>query len=109
MLDNIGIDTTGRIVMQEDIGNQPAIGKVWVYGIESGKLTQVAQHNPDLFTKGALQFQTEDEESSGVIDAKDMLGEGWFLMDVQSHAPHPDAELVQYGQLLAMYIPLSIK
>jgi hypothetical protein len=28
-------------------------------------------------------FLTQDEESSGIIDAEEILGRGWFLLDVQ--------------------------
>ena len=51
---------------------------------------------------------TNDEESSGIIDVSDILGEGWFLLDVQAPHPLPDAdarELVAGGQLLALHIP----
>ena len=49
-------------------------------------------------------FGTVDEESSGIIDAKDVVGRGWFLFDAQVHKPHPDPALVEYGQLLALYV-----
>ncbi|HEV8290551.1 MAG TPA: hypothetical protein VGP94_01445, partial [Tepidisphaeraceae bacterium] len=29
-----------------------------------------------------------------------ILGEGWYLADVQAHKANPDAELVEFGQLL---------
>jgi len=47
---------------------------------------------------------TQDEESSGVIDASAILGEGWYLLDQQAHYA-TDAELVEGGQLLALHIP----
>ena len=50
---------------------------------------------------------TQDEESSGIIDAQHIFGAGWFLFVVQNHKPVDplvDAELVQGGQLLAMYV-----
>jgi len=55
-------------------------------------------------------------ESSGVINAFDLLGEGWWLMDVQAHAqnaaqPGPSGEINtgtgEDGQLLAVRIPGS--
>src|SRR5262249_41576046 len=45
-----------------------------------------------------------DEETSGVIDASDLLGPGWFLIDVQAHYLIP-GELVEGGQLLAIQLP----
>jgi hypothetical protein len=49
-------------------------------------------------------FITNDEESSGLIDAEHILGKGWFLLDVQVHKASLDPELVEDGQLLAMYV-----
>jgi hypothetical protein len=36
-----------------------------------------------------------DEESSGIIAVDDILGEGWYLLDVQAHYNPGDAELVE--------------
>ena len=33
---------------------------------------------------------TIDEESSGIIDAHEVLGKGWFLFDAQIHKTNPD-------------------
>ncbi len=105
MLDNIAIDRRGRVVLQEDPGNQAHLAKIWQYDIARGTLAMIAQHDPQRFTPGAVGFLTQDEESSGIIDASDILGEGWFLLDVQSHRSVGDAELVEDGQLLAMHVP----
>jgi hypothetical protein len=104
MLDNITVNGQHQVVAQEDIGGQPALGKVWLYDIASDTMTQVAEHDPNRFAPGAPAFLTSDEESSGVIDASSILGEGWYLLDVQAHYPIP-GELVEGGQLLAMHIP----
>jgi hypothetical protein len=104
MLDNITPNGHGQIVALEDIGNQPALGKVWVYDIGSDTITQVAEHDPALFSPGSPLLLTSDEESSGVINASSILGEGWYLLDVQAHYGIP-GELVECGQLLAMHIP----
>lgn len=104
MFDNLTIDNLGRIVLQEDVGNNSRLGRIYVYGIETGQLVQVAAHNPKFFASGSPQFQTLDEESSGVIDASQILGPGWFLMDSQNHTASSDPEIVESGQLLALYI-----
>ena len=39
-----------------------------------------------------------------IIDARHTLGDGWFLLDVQVHKTSSDPELVEGGQLLAMFI-----
>jgi hypothetical protein len=104
MLDNITVNGRAQVVAQEDIGNQPALGKVWLYDLAGNTMTQIAEHDPALFTPGSPSFLTSDEESSGVIDASAILGEGWYLLDVQAHYGIP-GELVEGGQLLAMHVP----
>ena len=64
----------------------------------------VAQHDPNRFAPGAPNFLTIDEESSGVIPLTSILGDGWFLLDVQAHYA-TDAELVEGGQLVAIHLP----
>jgi len=108
MFDNMTIDRRGRIVLQEDVGGNNRLGRIYVYGIDSGKLELVAQHNPKFFKPGEPGFFTNDEESSGVIDASRILGDGWFLLTVQNHKASTDPELVEGGQFIAMYIDPSI-
>ena len=40
--------------------------------------------------------------------APHILGPGWFLLDVQAHKASADAELVEGGQLLALFIDPDI-
>jgi len=111
MLDNVTMDPFGRIVMDEDPGNNARVSKIWLYQSDTGEFIQVAQHNPKFFDPTILNnssFITQDEESSGIIDASDVLGDGWFLLDVQAHKISSDTELVEGGQLLAMYIDPKI-
>ncbi|HEY7205596.1 MAG TPA: phytase [Methylomirabilota bacterium] len=108
MLDNVTIDRRGRILMDEDPGNSARIAKIWLYQIATGELIQVAEHNPRFFNAGSPDFITQDEESSGIIDARHVLGDGWFLLTVQAHRPSADLELVEGGQLLALFVDPSI-
>ena len=108
MFDNLTIDSHGRILIQEDIGGQDPLGKIWLYDIDTAGFVEVAAHAPEFFgVPAGPNFLTRDEESSGIIDARDILGDGWFLLDVQAHYNIP-GELVQGGQLLAMYVAPSI-
>lgn len=107
MMDNIGIDRRGHIIIQEDPGGQDYLGKVYRYDIETDSLTTILEHDPALFTPGAPGFLTRDEEASGVIDASDLLGEGWFLMSDQVHRALP-GELIDDGQFVAVYDPGSL-
>ena len=106
MFDNITVKK-GYVYLQEDIGAQDALGKVWRYQIGNDTLVQIAEHNPALFTPAAPGFLTRDEESSGIIDASSVLGAGWFLLDVQAHYTIA-GELVEGGQLLALYDPAAL-
>ena len=110
MLDNVTIDRLGRVLMDEDPGNDNRIAKVWLYSIDTEQFLQVAAHNPVRFDPDSLQpeFITRDEETTGIIDAGAILGEGWFLLNVQAHKASADAELVEGGQLLALYVDPAI-
>jgi hypothetical protein len=106
MLDNIAIDRHGFILMQEDVGNVSRLGKIWQYNIKSGGLTEISHHDPSRFLSGGANFLTEDEESSGIIDAHEILGPGMFLLSDMAHYPIP-APVVEGGQILALYNPAS--
>lgn len=109
MLDNITVDNDGRVMLQEDPGNQPYLAKIWEYEIATDDLRLIARFDRDRFgnAKGAPPMApfTIDEESSGIVDASNVLGADWFLLDAQAHYPHPDPTLVEGGQLLMMRIP----
>jgi hypothetical protein len=86
------------------VGSDARLGKVWMYDLRNKNLAEVAAHDPRYFAVGGTNFRTTNEEASGVIDAFDQLGEGWYLINVQAHFTEPDPELVEGGQLLALYI-----
>jgi hypothetical protein len=102
MFDNITVDR-GKVLLVEDVGNQPYLGGAWVYDIAIGNLTRVAAHDPSRFMPGAPGFLTQDEEMSGIIPAP-FLGAGKYLVDVQAHY-NITGELVQGGQLLELKVP----
>jgi hypothetical protein len=122
MFDNMTIDKHGRILLNEDPGNSAYRGKVWLYDIDSGNSGAIAQfdlarYGDNSGAGGALvggiaPFVTgttvSDKETTGIIDASDLLGDGWFLVNVQAHYTMTGAnaaELVEGGQVLAMYVP----
>jgi hypothetical protein len=109
MLDNVTIDRLGRVLMDEDPGNDNRVAKIWLYAIDTREFIQVAAHNP-RFDPDAKNpnFITIDEESSGIIDVAHILGDGWFLLDVQSHLVSTDSELLEGGQLLALWVDPDI-
>lgn len=107
MFDNICIDSHGRILLEEDVGNNARLGKIWLYDTTTQGLGVIAEHDASRFLTGAPGFLTQDEEASGIIDAKDILGDGYFLLDVQAHYGI-SGELVEGGQLLTLYVDPSI-
>ncbi len=106
-MDNLTVDRFGNVIIQEDPGSSSRLAKIWNYNIGSGVLTELAEHTASFFAPGGANFLTTNEEASGIIDAWDILGDGWFLMDVQAHYSI-SGELVEGGQLLAFYNPLSV-
>ena len=105
MLDNITVNGDDQLILQEDPGNQAYLARVRLYDVGSDTLTQIAEHDPARFAPPTPAPFNQDEESSGVIDVSDLLGEGWYLLDVQAHYANSDPELVEGGQLLAMHVP----
>jgi hypothetical protein len=107
MMDNMTIDTVGNVLIQEDPGGQDYLARIWSYDIAADTVTAIAQHDPARFTPGRPDFLTRDEESSGIIDAAGILGPGWFIANVQAHYSIGDTELVEGGQIFALYNPAS--
>ena len=115
MFDNLTVDHAGHALLQEDVGGNAHLGKIWQCTLATGELTLIAQHDPARFgnlvggvaSPATVPFNN-DEESSGIIDASSILGPGWFLLDVQAHYSPGVTELVEGGQLLALYNPDSV-
>jgi len=116
MFDNMTIDKFGHVILQEDPGNNHHNAKIWQYTIATDQLSLMARHDVSRFgnvESGTVTAATEpfnkDEESSGVIDMSDILGNGYFLLVDQAHyttgIPSANAE---GGQLLLMFNPESV-
>lgn len=101
-LDNITVDNS-RVLMQEDVGSSSRLAKIWMRDLRNGALTEIAAHSAEFFTSGGARFLTQTEESSGIIDLREILGGGWYILDSQAHYGIP-GELVEGGQLLAMHV-----
>jgi hypothetical protein len=106
-MDNMGMDGFGNVVIQEDPGGSSRLAKIWNYNVDSSVLTEIAASAAKFFTEGLPDFLTTNEESSGAFYAGDLLGEGWWLMDMQVHTSAGDPELVELGQLYALFNPFS--
>lgn len=115
MLDNLTMTDDGALLMQEDVGNHPRLGRIWRFEPGTGRLETIAEHDPQRFSRGGKAFLTEDEESSGIVNVTGLLaqahprfadGRQYFLLSVQAHyATTP--ELVEGGQLLLLASPPS--
>jgi hypothetical protein len=104
MLDNMTMNRHGQLFLQEDPSGQPHLAKIWRYDTDLDRLVAIARHDPERFLPGSAGFLSQDEESSGIIDVSEILGEGWFLADVQVQYA-TGAETVTGGQIFAMYVP----
>jgi serralysin len=107
MLDNITIDSTGRVYRQEDPGNNERLARIWVYDPSDGSFEVLAEHDPARFSTGGANFLTTDEESSGIIDVTSIFGSATrqaFLLGTQTHTSIADPDVVAGGQLQIMYI-----
>jgi hypothetical protein len=102
--DNLGIDDKGNLMIQEDPGNNAHLARIVAYDVDSGARGVVAEFDPALFRAESPSFITQDEESSGIIDAREALGKGWFLFDAQVHKAAADPAEVEPGQLLALHV-----
>ncbi len=89
--DNITVTEDGKyILIQEDPGNNSLLARVIAYRVSDSKLAVVAQFDANKFIKGGSEFITEDEESSGIIDATKLLAKpgdtnAYFFFNAQIH------------------------
>lgn len=106
MLDNLTMDNNGGISLVEDVGNNAHLGRIWHYNSHTDAFTKIAVHDSTRFLNGSANFLTQDEEASGILDVQSILGPGMYLVDVQAHYSI-SGDLVEGGQLLALYNPMS--
>jgi secreted PhoX family phosphatase len=102
--DNVALDRHGNLLIQEDAGNSAHVSRIVAYDTRSGARGVVATFDPEQFAPQGSRFITVNEESSGIVDARHAIGEGWFLFTAMVHAPAADPDHVELGQLLAMKV-----
>ena len=117
MADNITVDgKSGNVLLQEDVGGDARLGKVWDLNPANGALVELAAHDGNRFLSGGGNFLTQDEESSGIIDVTalfkneagyDTAANRYYLLVSQAHYAIP-GELVEGGQLQLMKVPNKI-
>ncbi len=104
MLDNLAFDNFGNILLQEDVGNNVHLGKIWQYTVATDQLKLIATHDSTRFLATGANYLTQDEESSGIIDMQSILGPGMFILVDQAHFLI-SGEVVEGGQILTLYNP----
>jgi hypothetical protein len=117
MFDNVAVDGDGRVLVEEDPGENERLAAIWLYEPSLSKATKLFESNADLFKTGAAGFMTIDEEHSGIIEVTSFLSKAsWFddtrryyLGTTQAHLENADAKLVEYGQLWLISGPAMVK
>jgi len=90
--DNIEVDSKGNILIQEDPGGNNAVARMLAYRISDGKIATVAKFK-DIYVKpGSAQFMTNDEETSGVVEATSFVAKAgdsksYYFLNAQMHIP----------------------
>jgi hypothetical protein len=114
--DNLGASALS-LMIQEDRESQfrdppfsGGYGRILKYDLTDGTLLPVARVNtPPPLRPGTW-------ESSGIVSAQQLLGNGWWLTDVQAHSTFfaqpgpslvPNTAVGEDGQLQALYVPHS--
>lgn len=96
-----------RVVLQEDPGNHPHCAKTLVYDVQSDTVRVILKSDPARFGDVGIPATApfnQDEENSGVFDARDTLGLGWFIGNMQAHYTVA-APIIEGGQLYAFFAP----
>ncbi len=96
-----------RVIIQEDPGNHPHSAKTLLYTAATDTIEVIMRSDSarfgDIGVNATAPFN-RDEENSGVFDARDTLGLGWFVGNMQAHY-NLGNPLVQGGQLYAFFCP----
>ena len=115
--DNLTVGEDGKLYIQEDPGNNAYVAKHWVVdlsqstqALRESTAVQIFESDRSRFTTGATQFQTIDEEHSGIIDITSIVNDGitgskWLLVATQNHTLATGASaatLVEGGQFIAL-------
>lgn len=108
MMDNITVDRSGHVMIQEDPGNQAYATRIWEYTIATGAYRRVARVDTLRFGSDLGELSrppfSKDEETSGIVDISRIMKSRAYLLTVQAHSPSADPTLVENGQLLLMRI-----
>jgi hypothetical protein len=107
--DNMFVTRNGLMYIQEDVGNNSRLGRIWQYNIKTDAIKEIGVPDATRFRSGAPRFLTQDEETSGIFDARELLGAGWHIQCIQAHYGISANDLVEGGQIFAMFDPDSVQ
>jgi secreted PhoX family phosphatase len=108
MFDNITVAGDGKLLVEEDPGDNAHMAAIWQFDPKTGKAEKIVKVAPEAFLdKNSPAYLTQDEENSGIIDITDLVRKAtWFdasqryyLGALQVHAKSSDTELIEDGQL----------
>ncbi len=110
--DNLGISESALVIQEDRNWKRSGFNRVLVYDLASGTLTSVARTDPDR--RIVKQEGRGAWESSGVVSAAEVFGQGWWLLNVQAHytkmrvpdpSLEPDTATGEGGQLSLVFLP----
>ena len=76
MFDNLCVDSHGRVIIQEDVGNNVRLGRIWLYDIASASFTQVAAHDPAHLPERRRHLPDPGRGVVGRDRCREQLGDG---------------------------------
>jgi secreted PhoX family phosphatase len=89
--DNMTVTDDGKyLLLQEDPGGDEALARIVAYRVSDSKLAVIAEFDAKKFKTGASEFMTNDEESSGIINATEFFAKpgdtnSYFFFNAQIH------------------------
>lgn len=99
-----------RVIITEDPGNHPHSARTVLYDVATDTTSVLLVSDAARFGAPGIPATapfSQDEENSGVFEATETLGRGWFIQNMQAHYSLA-APLVEGGQLYAYYAPAVI-
>jgi hypothetical protein len=114
MFDNVTVAGDGKLLIEEDPGDNPHMAAIWQFDPVTGQVEKVLAVAPERFLdKKDPAFMTQDEENSGITEITDLVRNAiwtkpnrrYFIGVLQVHAKSQDPELVEDGQLYLIESP----
>ena len=103
--DNMGIDSKGNLLIQEDPGDNAHLARIVAYDVDDRRPRCRRRVRPGPVPRRRRPASSPRTRSRAASSTpSEVLGKGWFLFDAQVHKAFPDPAKVEYGQLLALHV-----